>query len=81
MKYIVKKIGGEPHHILKSSCVYCGKRTEVEIKSFKDYANWQENGMLCQQAFPYLSATERETLISGLCPACQLIFFEGEDNE
>lgn len=81
MKYILKKINGEPHHLIRTECSYCGKKVDVEIRSFKDFANWKDNGELCQRAFPYLDATERETLISGLCPACQDLFFEGEDDD
>jgi hypothetical protein len=28
-----------------------------------------------------MSATDRESLISGLCPDCQAIFFSGYDDE
>jgi hypothetical protein len=32
--------------------------------------------MLAQDAFPYLSATEREQLISHICPDCQHDIFD-----
>ena len=44
-----------------------------------DYLDWSE-GELVQIAFPYLSAEERETLISGICPKCWDETF-GEDDE
>lgn len=47
----------------------CGANHSVKVNEM-DYWNWK-NGMLAQDAFPYLSATEREQLISHLCPACQ----------
>tara|TARA_Y100000296_G_scaffold73682_1_gene91423 strand:- start:308 stop:457 length:150 start_codon:yes stop_codon:yes gene_type:complete len=35
----------------------------------EDYEAW-ENGELIQNAMPYLSADEREVLISGMCGPC-----------
>lgn len=55
-------------------CPFCGKEYEVEVK-LEDYWAWQM-GELAQNAFPYLSATERESLISGMCPDCQAKFFK-----
>ena len=34
-----------------------------------DYTSW-ENGELIQNAMPYLTADEREVLISGICGPC-----------
>ena len=49
-------------------CPFCGRANEVEVNE-DDYLDWQD-GMLVQDAFPYLSADEREMLISGICPTC-----------
>ena len=50
-------------------CPKCDKPSYVDIP--KDaYEKWQF-GMLIQDAWPEGSATERETLISGLCKECQ----------
>jgi hypothetical protein len=38
------------------------------------YDNWQ-GGELIQNAMPDLTPTEREQLISHLCPACQVKIF------
>jgi hypothetical protein len=54
---------------LKISCPFCSERTDLLINKFA-YARWQK-GMLVQDAFPKRSATDRETLISGLCEKCQ----------
>lgn len=59
-------------------CPFCGKDHEVEV-SEKAFYEWQ-NGALIQNAMPTLSATEREQLISHICPACQDSLF-GEDPE
>ena len=56
-------------------CPFCGKGHEVRVNEM-DYLDW-ENGMLTQNAFPYLTATEREQLISHLCPTCQTYTFFG----
>jgi hypothetical protein len=34
-----------------------------------------------QDAFPTMSATDRESLISGLCADCQATFFAEDDEE
>ena len=51
-----------------TTCPCCGRENEVEV-NHTDYLDWQ-NGELAQDAFPYLSANEREMLISGCCPRC-----------
>jgi len=55
-------------------CPFCGRGHEVEVNEM-DYLDWKD-GTLAQDAFPYLSATEREQLISQLCPTCQHKFFD-----
>jgi hypothetical protein len=52
----------------------------VDKEAYKDYLDWQ-NGVLAQVAFPYLSANEREALISGICPTCWEKMFGGDDDE
>ena len=54
--------------MLTKICPKCNKPSYVDIP--KDiYEKWQF-GMLIQDAWPEGSATERETLISGLCKDC-----------
>jgi hypothetical protein len=43
-----------------------------------DYNQWQ-GGKLVQDAFPYLSADEREILISGTCGPCFDAMFSEEE--
>lgn len=59
-------------------CPICRKEHSVEV-SERAFYEWQ-NGALIQNAMPTLSATEREQLISRICPACQASIF-GEDSE
>ena len=54
--------------ILEVACPVCGKVSEISVE-VNDYIDWQ-NGKLTQNAFPYLSASEREMLISGVCEDC-----------
>lgn len=54
-------------------CPFCHRGHEVEVNEM-DYLDW-EDGVLAQIAFPYLSSTEREQLISHMCPDCQHDFF------
>ena len=54
-------------------CPFCGAEHEVNVP-FDGYLAW-DSGELIQNALPMLSATEREQMISHLCPACQEIIF------
>lgn len=49
-------------------CPFCGKAHEIEVNDM-DYLDWKD-GASAQDAFPYLSASERELLITGICPTC-----------
>ena len=49
-------------------CPICGGANYIAVNEM-DYLDWQD-GMLAQDAFPYLNADEREMLISGICPSC-----------
>ena len=54
-------------------CPFCNKKWDIAVSAL-DFAAWQE-GELIQNAFPYLSAGERELLISGICTDCQKKIF------
>ena len=54
-------------------CPICGQEHAVEV-NIVNFQKWQE-GELIQNAMPELSVTEREQLISGLCPSCQFKIF------
>ena len=54
-------------------CSFCGEVHAVEV-NLAQYKAWQ-NGELIQNAIPDLTPTEREQLISGLCPRCQAEMF------
>lgn len=58
---------------LMITCPFCGKDHSVSV-NVADYIRWT-NGELVQNAFPYLSPTEREQIISAICPTCQRDIF------
>lgn len=64
---------------IETRCPICGERHYVEVFE-KDFIAWR-NGTLIQDAFPYLSANERELLISGTCAECFSIFFGNDDKD
>jgi len=45
------------------------------------FLRWQNKEMAIQEAFPELSADDREMLISGTCPACWEKMFPAEEEE
>lgn len=58
-----------------AQCIFCQKETSVEFR-LADYLDWQ-SGELIQNAMPYLSAAERELLISKICGDCFDDIFKG----
>ena len=64
---------------LETRCPFCGKTAIITVAT-SDFIAWQ-GGMLIQNAFPYLSDNERESLISGICPSCWDKMFPPEEEE
>ena len=60
-------------NVVAITCPFCGEDYAVEV-DLAQYEAWQ-NGKLIQNAMPDLTPTEREQLISGLCPQCQAEMF------
>lgn len=54
---------------LIGNCVFCNKTWRVKV----DRADLEKymQGALVQDAFSHLPATDRECIISGMCPTCQ----------
>ena len=55
-------------------CPFCGRISQVLVNE-EDYEK-RLNGGAVQNCFPYLNATEREIIISRMCPTCQDDFFK-----
>ena len=51
-----------------AGCRICGDNQRIHVFP-DDVTDWQ-NGKLIQDAMPYLSADERELIISGTCGKC-----------
>ncbi len=62
MKHEIELIG------VTTVCPFCGEEHTV-IVDIEGFFKWQD-GALVQDVFSYLSADERELLISGICPEC-----------
>lgn len=61
---------------IMKQCPFCMKTHTVEVEE-KSFNKWL-SGELIQKAMPNMSATEREQLISGVCPKCQDAIFGAE---
>lgn len=49
-------------------CISCEHGHTIEL-NMEDYRSWK-GGERIQDAMPYLSAAERELLMSRICPVC-----------
>ena len=58
---------------LEMVCPFCGQVHSVKVLE-ASYVMYTA-GELVQNAFPYLSATQREQIISHICPDCQASIF------
>ena len=57
-------------------CNSCGEDVSFWVDD-NDYRDWVD-GKLCQDAFPYLDAGQREILTSGTCGRCFDLLFEAD---
>ena len=66
--------------ILNYTCRMCKKSYALKVKT-EDYTDYCNSGKLIQNCFPYLSAGEREVIISGICDTCFTDMFKDEESE
>ena len=66
--------------LLINYCPFCGKANVIEVFNTQ-LAKFEADDTMCvAEAFPQLSITNRETLITGVCPECQSsIPYDNED--
>ena len=66
---------------VKAMCNICGKVVEIKVteESIKEY--FSPNRRHIQDVFPYLSAEERELLISHTCGECWDSMFSYTDDD
>jgi hypothetical protein len=69
--------GNDMMTTLWATCNKCKNQVEMAV-NVDDYTSW-ENGALIQDTMPYLSADEREVLISGVCGTCFDKMFGSEE--
>ena len=67
---------GELDFELECMCDHCEYIEDILVNE-ADYDAWH-NGVFIQDAFPYLTAGQRELMISNTCDTCWKEFF-GED--
>ena len=63
-----------------TTCPICGKQTKHMVDE-KAYAAWKRKELLIQQAFPHMSADEREELKTGICSKCWDDMFSDESKQ
>ena len=68
-----KNVAKEDFVVIEIQCPFCGQTHSVRC-SESGFYEW-ESGELIQRALPELNATEREQLISRICPDCQKKIF------
>ncbi len=66
--------------IINGQCRICKKYFAFNVKK-EDYTDYISNRKLIQQAFPYLTADERELMISETCNACFNDIFKDDELE
>lgn len=64
---------------LQRTCRICKKEFEIKVWN-TDFFKYRQ-GALIQDAFPYLTPSQRELLISGLCADCWNDMFPPEEYE
>ena len=65
---------------LELECKYCDHEETITVPE-ADYISWH-NGEYIQDAFPYLTAGQRQLMLSNTCDDCWNKFFpEENDNE
>ena len=61
---------GRTDVIISITCPLCGSESEVKM-TLEQFNKWYSNcGELVQVIFPEKTSSEREVLISGICPTC-----------
>ena len=61
-------------------CVFCDEDWTVTVDE-TSLLSYIHGIATAQEAFPQLTATERECMISGICPACQKKIFGEQAKE
>lgn len=65
---LFEKFPVPPMKLLTPPCPFCGSVGAFSVPR-EDLASYRAGGSV-QACFPYLSADDRERLVSGICPPC-----------
>ena len=65
---MIAEQGHQPCDMIQATCRQCKESVEMSVNR-QDMVDWQ-GGKHIQHAMPYLSADQRELLISGTCGTC-----------
>lgn len=65
--------------VMSKPCPFCGTEQVVRINDLADYNRWL-GGTVIQEAMPYLTASEREALMTGICDPCWKETFSETDD-
>lgn len=65
----------KPQLTLKETCCRCNEHYQLEVYQ-EDYNAWRHDGVLIQNAMPYIPVDARELLITGMCGVCVSELFE-----
>lgn len=71
---------GDRDRQLVAECVHCGTEYILWVNE-QDFLDWTSGVGYIQDKLPYLSADERELLISGTCGACWTRMFGSIEDE
>lgn len=63
---------------LNRQCLFCSQSFSISVP-VQDYLDWCERRKHAQEAFPYLSPSMRELIISGVCGTCFDSLFQEEE--
>lgn len=73
---------GKEYFLAAATCSHCKETVELkhqftkeEIKKLYDYLTGKSNGYI-QDELPFLTADEREQILSGICPDCYKKIFK-----
>ncbi len=63
--------------LVTAQCPFCKAKTSVVVDPLQ-FENWQ-TGARIQNAFPTMSAENREILMTGMCLDCQALTFTEDE--
>ena len=66
---------GDGNVEISAKCPMCGKISKVTCKE-KDWFKYQTSDSHIQDIFPYLSASDREIIQTGICDECWNTMFD-----